>query len=219
MNFFMKYVFAVIAIGCVDQLFGYVPTQVQAFKTSIQDTTKVTNCAGCDFRGVQELAGVDAHGVYMPSATFQPCEITAENQYLGMICIPKQAANLTGINLANAHLSSTCFDYAILDKANLSGADLSDSLVVNASLKDANVTGLITTNSTFCDSVMPDGAICKDTWTGQGVTIDCNCQPEEASTEIPATDATSSTPITAPSSASATSVTSTPVAVPAPKST
>ena len=180
MNFFMKYLFAVVAICCVDQIFSYAPNQVQAFKKSIQNSTKITNCAGCDFRGVQELAGVDAHGVFMPGATFQPCLPSSSNENLGTVCVLNEVSDLTGINLANANLSSTCFDWALLDKADLSGVDFSNSSVQNARLKDANVKGLITTNSTFCNAIMPDGAICKETWTGQGLTIACNCAIQEA---------------------------------------
>lgn len=175
MNFFIKFLCVVVAIGCIDQIFGYVPTQVQAFKKSIQSSTNVTNCSNCDFRGVQELAGVDAHGAHMPGVTFQPCLPTKENKNSAMICIANQVANLTGINLANVNLFASCLDWANLENADLSGADCSNSSVQDANLKNAQVKDIITTNAIFCDSVMPDGQVCKDTWTGQGVTIACNC--------------------------------------------
>lgn len=181
MNFIVKFLFVVLVIGCLDQLFGYVPSQVQAFKKAIQNSTKVTNCANCDFRGVQGLAGVDAHGAHMPGATFQPCLISSANKGSAMICIQNQVADLTGINLANVNLFSACLDWAILENADLSGADLSNTSVQDANLKGATVKGMITANSTFCNSVMPDGKICTESWTGQGITIACNCAEQDKS--------------------------------------
>lgn len=162
-------------------IFGYVPVQVERFKAAIQDTTQVVNCSNCDFRGVQELAGVDAHGVHMPGVTFQSCVPTDTNRSnTNMVCITGQVAQLSGINLANANLTSSCFDGAMLEKADLTGADFTNAFVQNARLKDAKVTGIKTDNATFCNAIMPDGSVCTDTWTGQGVTILCNCDDVSA---------------------------------------
>lgn len=158
-------------------IFGYVPVQVQALKNALQNSTQIINCSNCDFRGVVGLAGLDLHGLYAPGILFQPCIVTAENKDNGfMVCVPNQASDLTGINLANGYTPSSCYDYAKLDKADLTNLDLSNSSVENASLKDAKVAGIKATNATFCNSVMPDGQLCTgDSWTGQGVTIACNC--------------------------------------------
>ena len=160
-------------------IFGEIPARVAAFKKAIQDPTKVANCAQCDFRGTQELIGVDAHGANLAGVTLQPCISNPVNQTIPMLCIPNQVANLTGINLANANLFSSCLDGAIFDGANLSNANLSNSSAQYASFVNANVMGIITANSTFCNAMMPDGTLCTDSWTGQGVTIACNCTPQE----------------------------------------
>lgn len=157
-------------------LFCYIPMQVQFLKNALENSTETINCASCDFRGVVGLIGLDLHGLHAPGITFQPCisSLTNKNNEL-MICIPDQISNLYGVNFANSNFFSSCFDFAILDKADLSGADFTNSSVQNASLKDAKVTGIITTHACFCNSIMPDGTKCTDSWTGQGVTIDCNC--------------------------------------------
>ena len=179
----IKLVFMVVFISCYQMTLGYVPVQVKAFKKSLQDSTKIADCANCDFRGVQDLAGVDAHGAHLPGVIFQPCIADDENEELGMICTENQVSNLLGINLANANMFSSCLDHVILTNADLTGVDLSNSSVQNANLKGAKVKGMITTNSTFCDSVMPDGAICTETWTGQGITVVCRCfEKDESST-------------------------------------
>lgn len=158
-------------------IFGYVPAQVQALKNGLQNSTQVINCANCDFRGVIGLQGLDLHGLYAPGISFQPCIVTPENKDNGfMVCVPNQASDLTGVNLANGYTPSSCYDNAKLDTADLSNLDLSNASVQNASLKDAKISGIKTTNATFCNSVMPDGKVCTgDSWTGQGVTIACNC--------------------------------------------
>jgi hypothetical protein len=161
-------------------ILGESPSQVASFKKALQSNTQIANCANCDFRGTQDLAGVDAHGASLPGVTFQACIPNDSNKNSMMVCVPGQAANLTGINLANANLFSSCLDGAILDNADLSNADVSNSSAQYVSLKNAKVKGVITTNSTFCNAVMPDGAICTDTWTGQGVTIACNCTAQDA---------------------------------------
>lgn len=184
-------------------IFGEIPARVAAFKKAIQDPTKVANCAQCDFRGTQELIGVDAHGANLPGLTLQPCISNSVNQNIPMLCIPNQVANLTGINLANANLFSSCLDGAIFDGANLSNANLSNSSAQYASFKGANVTGIITTYSTFCNATMPDGALCTDSWTGQGVTIACSCTPQETAalaSAMPAAQAKSASLATATSS-------------------
>jgi len=173
-----------VAIICSQiNILAYVPVQVDLFKESVKSRTEVTNCANCDFRGTQELAGVDAHGTHMPGVTLQPCTPTKENEKLSnMICIPSQASNLTGTNIAHSNCFSSCLDEAILVEANLTGTDLTNSSVQRANLKDAKVAGIITENASFCDSVMPDGSICSEgsAWTGQGVTIQCNCDTSKS---------------------------------------
>ncbi|MBV8660530.1 MAG: pentapeptide repeat-containing protein [Candidatus Dependentiae bacterium] len=176
---------AVLACMLYQQsIFGYVPIQVQSFKKAIRSNTQVANCANCDFRGVQDLAGVDAHGAYMPGVTFQPCLPNVQNKNSIMVCTANQMANLTGINLAHVNLYSSCLDWAILKNAILTGADLTNSSVQYAHLENAKVNGIITTNATFCNSVMPDGTICTDSWTGQGVTIQCNCAKQDADADL-----------------------------------
>lgn len=161
-------------------IFAEIPAQVEAFKKAVLNPDQVANCSGCDFRGTQDLAGIDAHGSNLPGVILQPCTPNNANANLGMICIPDQVANLKGINLANATLFSSCLDGAVLDKADLSYADVSNSSARYVSLRNAKVTGIITTNSSFCNSIMPDGEICTDTWSGQGVTIACNCASQDA---------------------------------------
>lgn len=157
-------------------IFGYVPMQVEFLKNALQNSTGVINCASCDFRGVVDLIGLDLRGLHAPGITFQPCVPTVINKKNElMVCVADQFSNLYGVNFANSNFFSSCFDFAILDKADLSGADLTNSSVQSASLKDAKVAGIITTNASFCNSVMPDGTKCTDSWTGQGVTIACYC--------------------------------------------
>lgn len=175
MKYINYYLIIVLIIFSSTISFAYIPIQVQSFKKALQNSNQTVNCANCDFRGVQELAGVNAQGAHMPGVTFQPCVSLSPTPIPIMICTPNVVADLTGINLANANLFSSCFDQAILDNANLSGADVSNSSFQNVSLKNANVTGIITQNATFCNSIMPDGTVCTETWTGQGVTIACNC--------------------------------------------
>lgn len=176
----IKIVTVLALISYQQTIFGYVPIQVQLFKKAIASSTEVTNCANCDFRGVQDLVGVDAHGAFMPGATFQPCLPNDQNKNSVMVCTANQMANLTGINLAHVNLFSSCLDWAILENAILTGADLTNSSVQYANLKNAKVDKMITTNATFCNSTMPDGAICTDSWTGQGITIQCNCTEQDA---------------------------------------
>ncbi len=169
--------YAILLYQCV--VFGEMPNQVAAFKQATQNGTKVPNCANCDFRGTQDLAGVDAHGAHLPGVTLQPCVPNDQNQSIMMLCVPNQGANLTGINLASANLFSSCLDGALMDNSNLSNADVSNSSLRYVSLKNAKIPGIVTTNATFCNAVMPDGKICTDTWTGQGVTIACNCTAQD----------------------------------------
>lgn len=173
-NFTMMIAFAIFV--CVQNIFGYVPMQVDLFKKDLQSSTSVANCANCDFRGVQNLAGVDAHGAKLPGASFQPCVQTATNKDTLMVCVPNQPSDLTKINIANGNLYSSCLDAVILDEADLSGTDFTNSSVQYASLKGAKVRSMVTTNATFCNSVMPDGKVCTDTWSGQGVVVACNCE-------------------------------------------
>jgi len=162
-------------------LLSYAPAQVQAFKQAVQNNKsgKPINCAQCDFRGVQELAGIDAHGSFLPGVLWQPCIQTATNKKTLMICNDNKPSDLTGINLSGATLFSSCFDGAILDKADLSKADVSNSSFIHARLKDAHISQMIIKNTTFCGATMPDGVICKDSWKGQGLTIDCLCSGKE----------------------------------------
>jgi len=176
----MKVILFTVMISIAKLSFGYVPAQVNALKKAISsgDSNQIINCAGCDLRGAQALAGLDVHGARMPGVTFQPCVKTDVNKSTPMVCIEKKKADLTGINLTGANISTSCFDEAILDKADLTDANFTDSSAIGASLKDTKVTGLISTNATFCNAIMPDGKVCDDKlkkWTGQGTTITCNC--------------------------------------------
>jgi uncharacterized protein YjbI with pentapeptide repeats len=199
---------AVLVIVFHQQIvFGEVPAQVTAFKQAIQFGVKIPNCANCDFRGTQDLAGIDAHGAHLPGVNFQSCVPSDTNKKTMMICIPDRAANLTGINLANANLFSSCLDGAILDNADLTNVELSNSSARFASLKGAKISGIVTENSTFCNAIMPDGAVCSDSWTGQGVTIDCKCTDQDKASLTAAkkastspTTATSATPAASSSS-------------------
>ena len=127
----MKQVIKIIAVLAIffqqSIVFGEAPAQVAAFKQSIQIGVTIPNCANCDFRGTQDLTGIDAHGAHLPGVIFQPCIPSDANKNTMMICIPDQAANLTGINLAGANLFSSCLDNAILDKADLTNVELSNS--------------------------------------------------------------------------------------------
>ena len=126
------------------------------------------------------LAGIDVHGIHMPGVLFNPCVPTDTNSGIAtMICVKDKVADLTGINLANADISSSNFDGAILVKADLTGANFTTSSAAGANLKDAKVTGLQSVGASFCNATMPDGQICDGknikTWTGQQTSIDCNC--------------------------------------------
>lgn len=179
---------AMLAGVSYGMIFSYVPIQVQAFKTAIKNSTSIINCANCDFRGVQDLAGVQAPKAHLPGANFQACIPSAANKNNNlMVCKAGQVSNLAGINLAGANMFSVCLDGAILENANLTGVDLSNSSIINASLKHAKVANMVTTNSTFCNSIMPDGKICDDkqsSWTGQGITIQCACTGKEAPVRV-----------------------------------
>jgi hypothetical protein len=170
-----------IFFGLIQQLFGYMPSQVRAVQKRLQTPGAKINCSGCDFRGVQEFAGLDLSNVFMPGIAMQPCVISDTNKDSMMMCIEKQAANLIGTNLSHAVLFSSCLDGIILDKADLTGADLSNCSVQYATLQDAIVKDIVTDHAIFCHTTMPDGTECKDSWTGQGVTIACNCPDEKPS--------------------------------------
>ena len=120
----------------------------------------------------------------MPSVVMQPCLPSDLNKNSPMICVPKQPANLTGTNLSNAVLFSSCLDGAILDQANLTGADLTGASLEYVSLQGAIVKNVVTDKATFCHAIMPDGTECTDSWTGQGVTIACNCS-DQKTTDVP----------------------------------
>lgn len=171
-------------IGSIDPLFSYMPNQVQAMTRLLQNPDAKINCAGCDLRGVQDFIGLDLHGVFMPGVSMQPCLQTDINKNSMMVCIPEQTANLTGTNLSRTILFSSCLDGAILDKADLTGADLTGTSLEYASLKDAIVKDLITDKATFCHAIMPDGTECINSWTGQGITINCNCGKDQAATGV-----------------------------------
>ena len=164
----------------LEQIFGYVPAQVTALKKVVAAGGAV-NCANCDLRGTQELAGLQLAGAFMPGITLQPCIANNHNKLTFMVCDPKQFANLTGVNLQKANLISSCLDYAIFDQANLAGADLSNASIRYASLKDANIKDIVLTgNESFCHTKMPDGRVCTgDSWNGQGMTIPCNCTKQD----------------------------------------
>ena len=180
MKSIIKFIVFMVGVSCSQLSFGYVPAQIRALKKAIssRDGDQVINCAGCDLRGTKALAGLDAHGVHMPGVTFQPCVKSSKNKSTTMVCIEKQKADLTGINLAKGNGSRSCIDEAILDKSDLTDFDFTEGSAIGASLLDAKVTGLISLNATFCNAIMPDGKVCDEklkTWTGQGTTINCNC--------------------------------------------
>ncbi len=173
MNFYIKKIVSICLILATINLFGYMPNQVQALQKALKIPGKIINCSGCDLRGVQELAGLDLHKAFMPGVSMQPCLSVSKNS--PMVCIEKQSTNLTGVNLSLANISNASLDDVIFDKADLTGVDFSGSSLQYASLQDAIIKDCITTNATFCHAIMPDGAECKDSWSGQGLTIDCNC--------------------------------------------
>lgn len=179
----MKRVIKIVMIfTCIfyqEQAFGYIKAQVDLFKKALTSNTQIANCANCDFRGTQDLAGVDAHGAHLPGINLQPCIQNDTNKDTVMVCIPEQIANLKGVNLANANIFSSCLDAADLSGADLSNADVSNSSLQYVNLKDAKLTGIVTNNATFCNAIMPDGTLCMESWTGQGVTIDCNCTDKD----------------------------------------
>lgn len=173
--------FVLIGICAVSvSVHSYMIIQASTLKQDLSSSASVVNCSGCDLRGVVGLAGVDAHGIQLALANFQPCVPSDANKNNGnMICIKDQVSNLAGINLANAFLYSVCFDHANLEKATLSGADATFASFQYADLNEAKVDSMITEGAVFCNATMPDGRVCSqqlDTWTGQGVTIKCNCQ-------------------------------------------
>ena len=179
MKSLIKIILFVVSINFTQRSFGYIPAQVNAIKQAIASGNSSTaNCASCDLRGTRSLAGLDLHGIYMPGVTFQPCVKSDKNKSTTMVCIEKQPADLTGINLANSDISKSCFDEAILDQANLTGANFTEGSAIGASFKGAQVSGLIATDATFCHAIMPDGKKCDEklkVWTGQGMKISCNC--------------------------------------------
>lgn len=159
---------------------SYMKFQAAAFKKALTDSKSVVNCSGCDLRGIVGLSGVDAHGIQLSLANFQPCDPSDQNKNNGnMICIKNQASDLSKINLANASLFSVCFDYANLENAILSGADATFASFQHVDLHGAKVDALKAEGAVFCNATMPDGRVCTQelgTWSGQGVTIKCNCQ-------------------------------------------
>jgi len=184
MNKLIKIIFCMISIGSMKLSFAYIPAQVKAFKESVLDTSIVTNASNCDFRGAS-LVGINAPGVHMPGVTFQPCIKTKTNgKHPLMICIENRPSDLTGIVIPNANMRSSCLDKAIVEKGDLSNVDFTNGSASETNFKDAKLQGLISTNATFCNAIMPDGKICSDklkTWTADGVTIDCNCQTKKSS--------------------------------------
>jgi len=179
MKYSMKIILFAISMNLTQLSFGYIPAQVSAIKQAIASgDASIINCTSCDLRGTKSLAGLDLHGIYMPGVTFQPCVKSDKNKSTTMVCIEKQSADLTGINLANSDISKSCFDEAILDKANLTGANFTEGSAIGVSLKGAKLSGLIATDATFCHAIMPDGKKCDEklkVWTGQGMKISCNC--------------------------------------------
>ena len=180
MHFFMKYTFAVLCVLKIGVAYGYMQNQVQACKKALENPGKIINCSGCDLRGVQDFAGLDMHAAFMPNVSMQPC-LHDDNKNVGMVCVAHQTTNLTGTNLSKAQLFSSCLDGVVFDKADLTDADLSNSSLEYASFVDAKLQGITTTASTFCHSIMPDGTECTDSWSGQGLTIDCNCSDQNES--------------------------------------
>lgn len=169
------FLYVTMLLGSIAHLFGYMPNQVQAVQKVLEIPDAKINCSGCDLRGVQEFAGLNLSNVFMPGIAMQPCVPSESNKNSMMICVDKQATNLIGTNLSHASLFSSCLDGVMFDKADLTGADLSNSSVQYATLQDAIVKDMVTEHAIFCHSIMPDGTECKDSWTGQGITIDCNC--------------------------------------------
>lgn len=192
MNRTMNFIMLAIVALYQNIMIAEMPNQVAAFKQSLKNGVKIPNCANCDFRGTQDLAGVDAHGAHLPGVTFQPCIPSDQNQEVIMQCVSGQTANLVGINLSNANLFSSCFDYAAMDSADLTKADVSNSSFRYTSLKDAKLSGVVATNATFCNAIMPDGKTCTETWTGQGVTITCNCTDQDDASAKAASKASTS---------------------------
>ena len=176
--------FFVIMLVSVLDIVGYMPNQVQAVLQALQDAQTKINCAGCDLRGVIAFAGKDLHGAFMPNVAMQPCLPTDANKNSSMICNPKQLADFKKTNLAGAILSSSCLDGVSFDQADLTGADVSNSSVQYASLHGAIVKDMITDHATFCHTIMPDGTECKDSWTGQGITIACNCVKQNIGQQV-----------------------------------
>jgi uncharacterized protein YjbI with pentapeptide repeats len=156
---------------------GYISLQVEALKQALLNKEEVINCSHCDFRGAVDLVGLDLHGIYAPGINFQPCIVTDENKDNTLMeCVENQVANLSKVNFANATLFSSCFNFANLEQADFSGADITKSSFIRVNLKNAKLFGALTQDSTFCDAVMPDGKVCKKSWTSQGMTIECNCE-------------------------------------------
>ncbi len=171
----IKLITFIFLCNVISPLWSYMPNQVQAILQSLQKPGAKINCAGCDLRGVVDLVGLDMRGIFMPGVVMQPCLPTDTNKNSFMICVPKQPTNLTGSNLSQAVLFSSCLDGVILYKADLTGADVTGSSLEYANLQDAIVKDIKFDGANFCHAIMPDGTLCTDSWTGQGITIDCNC--------------------------------------------
>ena len=161
------------------------PGAVNIFKAALQSSTSIANGSNLDARGIPSfyLAGVEAIGAHLPGATFQPCvpnDVNKNNN--AMICTPNKISDLTGINLTNAFLHSVCFDSALLKNAKLDGAVFTNGSAQKTDFTGATISNIVATDAIFCGAIMPDGKICNGkSWTGQGVTIACNCQSKTTS--------------------------------------
>ncbi len=172
-----KLLWSIICLAWSTYAIGYISLQVQALQQALLNPSNLINCSNCDFRGATQLQGLDLHGIYAPGINFQPCIVTDENkENTLMVCIENQVAALRKVNFANSVLFSSCFNFADLEQADFSGADITISSFIGANLQGAKLFGARVENTTFCDAIMPDGKICKNTWTGQGMTILCNCE-------------------------------------------
>lgn len=172
----MKY--SLVMVTCLSGfLLGYNSFHIQEAKNA-SNLGQEINISRCDFRGCGPLLrGVDFAGAQAGGVLFQPCSKASSTP--GVICVPGQISDLTGVNFSNAELVGATFQGAILKGANFTGANIAYANFDKANLTNAKLDGAKNVGTaTFCGATMPDGVVCKaGTWKSKsGKLFNCNCK-------------------------------------------
>lgn len=139
---------------------------------------KVVNISRCDFRGCGSLlTGVNFTGAQAAGVLFKPTE--QKSTVPGIVSVPGQISDLSGVNFSQAELVGASFE-----QANLKGSDFTGANIAYANFAKTNLTGakldkaLNVETAQFCDAIMPDGVVCKSgTWKSKsGKVFNCRCR-------------------------------------------